>query len=435
MHHDVVVRAAADLHHPRRRQLDARGGLAVDAGQRRVRVDVAPAAERQRSAERRARRRRTAARWRRLGDRLELEPEHRPVLRVADVDHARAVDVEPGDPLGARVGAVPAALVLEHPGPAGHVEHRVVPGDPRVGHRDVGAFVAADPVLGARFEPMRGAHRADQQRRCATRTMRHLNPHCRIPLPIDRQAPGSLHTHLVKSLGLRGVIRNLVNYNYSATFLRARRHLSILIFGDSRRPDGEPTMSYEPTQPMRPPSTLSTVPVAGDQDTETQDDSGQGSAPEGSVSQATVPRAVLGQGNVPAPAGDAAPQVDTAQADAAAGRHRASRHRRDRHSAGRHAAGATTRSGRRTAGRHRPDRHGAGRHPRGRRPPQVDTRSGRRAAGRQRSGRHSAGRQRSGRRSASRRRSGDARKPTAARATPGRQPHQPAQGDWGQRQD
>src|ERR1700722_13134608 len=150
----------------------------------------------------------------RLGDRFELEPEHRPVLGVADVDYARAVDVEPGDPLGARVGAVPAALVLEHPGPAGHVERRVVPGDPRVGDRDVGAFITADPVLGAPLEPVRGAHRADQQRRCATRTMRHLNPHCRIPLPIERQAPGSLHTHLVKSLGLGGVIRNLVNYNY-----------------------------------------------------------------------------------------------------------------------------------------------------------------------------------------------------------------------------
>src|ERR1700735_2355269 len=149
----------------------------------------------------------------RRGDRFELEPEHRPVLGVADVDYARAVDVEPGDPLGARVGAVPAALVLEHPDPAGRVEHGVVPGDPGVGHRDVGAFVTADPVLGAGFEPMRGAHRADQQRRCATRTMRHLNPHCGIPLPIDRLAPGSLHTHLVKSLGLRGVIRNLVNYN------------------------------------------------------------------------------------------------------------------------------------------------------------------------------------------------------------------------------
>ena len=91
-------------------------------------------------------------------------------------------------------------------------------------------------------------------------------------------------------------------------------------------------MSSEPTQPMRPPSTLSTVPVGGDQDTKTQDDPGQddaaraepppgrlgqGSAPEGGVSQATVPRAVLSQGDVPAPPGNAAPQGDAPQGDAA----------------------------------------------------------------------------------------------------------------------
>ena len=127
-------------------------------------------------------------------------------------------------------------------------------------------------------------------------------PTAEFPSRSIARAPGSLHTQLVKSLGLRGVIRNLVNYNYSATFLRARRHLSILIFGDSRRRDGGTTMSSEPTQPMRPASTLSTVPVAGDQATEIQDDSGQGGAPGGGVSQATVPRAVLSQRDVPAPA-------------------------------------------------------------------------------------------------------------------------------------
>ena len=73
-------------------------------------------------------------------------------------------------------------------------------------------------------------------------------------------------------------------------------------------------MSSEPTQPMRSPSTLSTVPATGGQDTETQDDPGQGSAPEGGVSQATVPRAVLSQGDVPAPTGEAAPPSDAPQA-------------------------------------------------------------------------------------------------------------------------
>jgi hypothetical protein len=68
---------------------------------------------------------------------------------------------------------------------------------------------------------------------------------------------------------------------------------------------------------MRSPSTLSTVPVTGGQDTETQHDPGQGSAPEGGVSQATVPRAVLGQGDVPAPADEAAPPSDAPQADTA----------------------------------------------------------------------------------------------------------------------
>jgi len=76
-------------------------------------------------------------------------------------------------------------------------------------------------------------------------------------------------------------------------------------------------MSSEPTQPMRPPSTVSTVPVAGDQDTEAQDDPGQGSAPEAGVSQATVPRAVLGQGSVPAPADHAVPQSDAPQGNTA----------------------------------------------------------------------------------------------------------------------
>src|SRR6202522_139693 len=343
MHDDVVVRAAADLHHPRRRQLNARGGLAVHARYGRVRVDVAPAVERRRPgrAGRRVRRR--------LGGRFELEPEHRPVLRVADVDHARPVDVQSGDPLGARVGAVPAALVLEHPGPVGHVEHSVVPGDPRVGHRDGGALVAADVVLGALLQSMRGAHRADQQRRCATRAMRHLNPHYRIPPMSDRHAPGSLHTQLVKSLGRRGVIRNRVNYNYSATFLRTTS-TSVDLYIRRQPPDGGATMSYEPTQPMTPPSTSladdggegpgresqedpgqddagrddAGQQVAGQQDAGKQDagqddaaqaaaiesDSGHVTvAPEGGVSQATIPRAALSQASVPAPPDDAQPHA------------------------------------------------------------------------------------------------------------------------------
>jgi hypothetical protein len=92
-------------------------------------------------------------------------------------------------------------------------------------------------------------------------------------------------------------------------------------------------MSYEPTQPMTPSSTSSTVPVGGDQDTKTEGDGGrddavredapqggwgQGSASDGGVSQATVPRAVLSHGNVAAPRGDAAPPVDAPQADIAA---------------------------------------------------------------------------------------------------------------------
>jgi hypothetical protein len=91
-------------------------------------------------------------------------------------------------------------------------------------------------------------------------------------------------------------------------------------------------MSYEPTQPMTPPSTSSTVPVGGDQDTKTEGDRGrddavredapqggwgQGSPSDGGVSQATVPRAVLSHDNVAAPRGDAAPPVDAPQADIA----------------------------------------------------------------------------------------------------------------------
>jgi LmeA-like phospholipid-binding len=137
-------------------------------------------------------------------------------------------------------------------------------------------------------------------------------------------------------------------------FYAQRRHLSIYKFGDSRAPDGGATMSYEPTQPMTPPSTSLTddggedrgrerqedpgqdEPAqddagqqdAGQQDAGKQDagkqdagqddaaqaaamesDSGQVTAPEGGVSQATIPRAVLSQASVPAPASDAQPHA------------------------------------------------------------------------------------------------------------------------------
>ena len=91
-------------------------------------------------------------------------------------------------------------------------------------------------------------------------------------------------------------------------------------------------MSYEPTQPMTPPSTSLDGPRRRRPRTPktTRDDRapgrrgagksapqggwGQGSASEGGVSQATVPRAVLSHGNVAAPRGDAAPPVDAPQA-------------------------------------------------------------------------------------------------------------------------
>ena len=165
---DVVVRTAADLQHPRRLELDARRRLAVHAGHGGVGVGLAPAVH--------GRRRRRHH----LGGLLNLDAEHRPVLGVADVDHARAGDVQPRDLLGAEEGAVPAAPVLEHPAVAHRVQHRVVPGDPGVVHRDVRAFVAADPVLGTALQAMRGAHRAHQQCRCAMRAVRHLHPRSRI---------------------------------------------------------------------------------------------------------------------------------------------------------------------------------------------------------------------------------------------------------------
>ena len=114
-------------------------------------------------------------------------------------------------------------------------------------------------------------------------------------------------------------------------------------------------MSYEPTQPMTPPSTSLTDEGGEDPGRESQDDpaqhdpaqhdpaqddpaqddaaqddaaqaatpkcdSGQVTAPEGGVSQATIPRAVLSQASVPAPPGNAqqsdAPQSDAPQSDA-----------------------------------------------------------------------------------------------------------------------
>jgi LmeA-like phospholipid-binding len=79
-------------------------------------------------------------------------------------------------------------------------------------------------------------------------------------------------------------------------------------------------MSYEPTQPMRPPAQWPTGQDSGDQDSDSQGDPVQvdaaqestppggrapGNAAGGGVSQDTVPRAVVGQGNVPAPPGNA----------------------------------------------------------------------------------------------------------------------------------
>jgi hypothetical protein len=100
-------------------------------------------------------------------------------------------------------------------------------------------------------------------------------------------------------------------------------------------------MSYEPTQPMQPPSTASTAQVdaaqdsvdSGGVDTDTVTDrpgasgsddvaqesprevgSGPGSAPEGGVAHATVPRAVLSKDGIPAPP-DNAPQGGPSQGD------------------------------------------------------------------------------------------------------------------------
>jgi hypothetical protein len=48
-------------------------------------------------------------------------------------------------------------------------------------------------------------------------------------LPLTKH-PDRYKHHLAKSLGLARVIRNLVNYNYSATVLPKRRYLSIFVF-------------------------------------------------------------------------------------------------------------------------------------------------------------------------------------------------------------
>jgi LmeA-like phospholipid-binding len=84
-------------------------------------------------------------------------------------------------------------------------------------------------------------------------------------------------------------------------------------------------MSYEPTQPMTPPSTSLTDQASEDPGSDSQADAGQDDAgqddaaratapksdsgldpaPAGGVSQATVPRAVLSQASVPAPPGNA----------------------------------------------------------------------------------------------------------------------------------
>jgi LmeA-like phospholipid-binding len=92
-------------------------------------------------------------------------------------------------------------------------------------------------------------------------------------------------------------------------------------------------MSYEPTQPMRPPAKWPTGQDSGDQDSDSQGDPVQvdaalestppggrapGNAPEGGVSQDTVPRAIVGQGNVPASPGNA-PQSGWGQGNAPEG--------------------------------------------------------------------------------------------------------------------
>ena len=113
-------------------------------------------------------------------------------------------------------------------------------------------FVAPDPVLG----PLSS--------RCVVRTVRTssggaLREPCAICIPTAEfppahKTPRSLHTRPGQSLGLARVIRNLVNYNYSAGFFRTRRYLSIFAFSGSRLTRRGTTMSYEPTQPIRPPS-------------------------------------------------------------------------------------------------------------------------------------------------------------------------------------
>ena len=101
-------------------------------------------------------------------------------------------------------------------------------------------------------------------------------------------------------------------------------------------------MSYEPTQPMRAPSTWSAGQDSGERDSDGQGDPGQaeavqesapeggrwpgndaeggsaGGVSEGGISQDTVPRATVGQGDVPAPPGNA-PQGGWDQGDTAQG--------------------------------------------------------------------------------------------------------------------
>ena len=194
------------------RQLDARGGLPVDAGQRRVRVGV----PQPRTAATRA----SGARRRRL-----LAASRRPLrARTGAPGRPRGlpkwITHGPVDVRAGRSARSPRRCRSCCPcprAPRSRRTRRAPRGPRRPAGRSTGmSALWSRPIRYSvpALEPVRVAHRADQQRRCATRTMRHLNPHCRIPLPIERQAPGSLHTHLVKSLGLGGVIRNLVNYNY-----------------------------------------------------------------------------------------------------------------------------------------------------------------------------------------------------------------------------
>jgi LmeA-like phospholipid-binding len=110
-------------------------------------------------------------------------------------------------------------------------------------------------------------------------------------------------------------------------------------------PTGDPTMSHEPTQPLRPPSTWSPGQDGGPQDADGPAGAGQGGAAQDTVAPSsastdtvvpssvstdtvapssastdTVPRGVLAHGRIPSPPGSApqdhAPQVNAPQGSA-----------------------------------------------------------------------------------------------------------------------